>query len=146
MDAQIARTKLLAQHEQIRADLASCVALARRLRDGESPRAAFDVAIAQLRFDIDEHTASETLVILEVLQDAADWGTVLVDRMIEEHVGAHEALWAALVGSSEDVAGRMQDLAEQLDAHMAAEGRTFLSPQVLRGEVITRHLRKDSSG
>jgi hypothetical protein len=142
MDAQTARTKLLVQHEQIRTDLASCVALAHRLGNGDEPRAAFDLAIAQLRVDVDEHTATETLLVDNLLQGAAEWGTVLVDRMTEEHVGVHDALWAALSGPPEDVAGRMEDLAEELDAHMAAEERTFLSPQVLRDDVITRHLPK----
>jgi len=144
MDPQAARAKLLAQHEQIRTDLASCVALARQLGHGESPHAAFELAIAQLRFDIDEHTDTESLVIGDLLQDAAEWGNVLVDRMIEEHVGAHDALLAALDGSAPDVALRMQDLAEQLDAHMAAEERTFLSPQVLRTDVITRRRRRSA--
>jgi len=144
MNAQSTRRLLLVQHAQIRADLASCVALAEKLVAGTASRATFDQAVAQLRFDIDEHTGTETLAIRDLLEDAEEWGTVLLDRMVEEHVGAHDALWAALTGSSHEIAARMKDLAEQLDAHMAAEERTFLSPKVLQGEVISRHRSKRS--
>ena len=51
MDAQAARTERLAQHAQIRTDLASCVALARQPHSGARARAALDPAIAQLRLD-----------------------------------------------------------------------------------------------
>jgi iron-sulfur cluster repair protein YtfE (RIC family) len=141
MNAQAARTTLLAQHEQIRGDLARCVGLARRLRDGEPADAMFDEALTELRFDVDDHNTAEMRMVGDLLEGAAAWGTGLVDRMIEEHVGAHAAFRAALVGSPADVAARMQDLADELDAHMAAEERTFLNPQVLRDDVIQRRRR-----
>jgi hypothetical protein len=37
----------------------------------------------------------------------------------------------------------MDDLVDELDAHMAAEERTFLSPRVLRADVIDRHRRQE---
>ncbi len=97
----------------------------------------------QLRFDLEVHNTAETRMIGELLDGAAAWGSLLVDRMVEEHVGEHAAFAATLAGSTEDIAARMQDLADDLDAHMAAEERTFLSPQVLRNDVIKRRRRDD---
>ena len=64
---------------------------------------------------------------------------MLIDRMLEEHVGEHAAFWEALAGSPDGVALRIDDLVDELDAHMAAEERTFLSPLVLHPEAIARH-------
>ena len=51
--------------------------------------------------------------------------------MLEEHVAEHAAFRELLVGTAEDVAARMDDLVDELDAHMAAEERTFLNAAVL---------------
>ena len=54
--------------------------------------------------------------------------------MLEEHVAEHAAFWEMLTGSTVEVAARMDELIDELDAHMAAEERTFLSPLVLHPE------------
>jgi hypothetical protein len=56
--------------------------------------------------------------------------------MLEEHVAEHAAFWELLSGTQAEVAERIGELAEELDAHMAAEERTFLSPVTLRDDVI----------
>jgi hypothetical protein len=58
--------------------------------------------------------------------------------MLEEHVAEHAAFWDLLAGPASEVAARMDELLEELDAHMAAEERTFLSPLVLDAAVIAR--------
>lgn len=141
MDAEAARHILVAQHDQIRAHLHDCSALAQRLRKGEPIHDELDAALAQLRSDLMEHNTTEGDLIRLLLRDSPDWGTRLVDRMSEEHVAEHAALWGMLAGSADEVAARMNDLVDDLDAHMAAEERTFLSPVVLRQDVITRHRR-----
>ena len=73
-----------------------------------------------------------------MLEGSPGWGTVLIDRMLEEHVAEHATFWTLLAGSVDEVAGRIDDLIDEIDAHMAAEERTFLSPAVLRDEVINR--------
>src|SRR5512140_96397 len=143
IDASAARKTLVAQHDQIRAHLHGCSALARRLRQGDSIHAEFDAALTQLRSDLMEHNTTEAELVRLLLRDSPDWGTRLVDRMLEEHVAEHAALWSMLEGSADKVAARMDDFIEDLDAHMAAEERTFLSPVVLRQDVITRHRRQE---
>jgi hypothetical protein len=78
----------------------------------------------------------ETAVIVDLLQGPAAWGSLLIDRMLEEHVAEHAAFWELLSGTQAEVAERIGELAEELDAHMAAEERTFLSPVTLRDDVI----------
>jgi iron-sulfur cluster repair protein YtfE (RIC family) len=130
MDAAAARDKLVTQHDQLRAELARCKILARRLREGELVHAELDAALAQLRFDFAEHNTTETELVRPLMQASAR-GRLLVGRMLEEHIGEHAAFWEMLAGSAVQVAANIDDLVEQLDAHMAAEERTFLSPIVL---------------
>jgi hypothetical protein len=139
MNANTARRVLVAQHDRIRGHLVTCAALAGRHRDREQVHLALDEALAQLRHAFTEHNAVETDLIRGLLRDARHWGTVLIDRMLEEHVAEHTAFWELLTGSVDTVAAHIDELVDELDAHMAAEERTFLSPLVLRDEVIERH-------
>jgi iron-sulfur cluster repair protein YtfE (RIC family) len=142
MDRTAVRNKLLAQHERIRAGVAACRALAQRLRRGEAVDVEIDLAVARLRADFDEHNRTETGLLLPLLLHHAEGrgtrGALLAERMLEEHAAEHAAVWGRLQGSLHDVAGRMDELVEELDAHMAAEERTFLSPVLLRDEEIVR--------
>lgn len=141
MNATEARTTLLAQHEQLRVLLETCTRLARLQRDGEPVTAELDQALAELRDEFAAHNRTETAVIAELLQGPAAWSVQMVDRMAEEHVAEHAAFWELLSGTREQVAERIGELAEELDAHMFAEERTFLSPMTLREEVIRRRTR-----
>ncbi len=143
MDADTARNKLVAQHDQLRAHLDRCGTLAQLLRAGNPVEVEFDTELTRLRSDFTEHNATETALVRPLLRDSATWGARLVDRMLEEHVAEHAAFRELLVGSAEDVAARMDDLVDELDAHMAAEERTFLSAAVLRHDAITRARREE---
>ncbi|HEX7837152.1 MAG TPA: hypothetical protein VF469_06790 [Kofleriaceae bacterium] len=146
MNATSARTTLLAQHERIRHHLEDCTRLARQLRAGEPVTIELDESLARLRDEFAEHNQAETAIIGTLLHGPAAWGSLLVDRMLEEHVAEHAAFWELLSGTHSEVADRIDELAEELDAHMAAEERTFLSPLTLRDDVIrtrTRELAND---
>ena len=143
MDLESARTRLIAQHDKIRMHLSECSELARQLRTGHLVEVELGAALERLRADLTEHNATEADFIRPLLDDSPNWGTLLVDRMGEAHIAEHAALWGMLVGSTSEVAARMDDLVDDLDAHMAAEERTFLSPLVLRHDVITRHRRQE---
>lgn len=136
MNAPLVRTTLLAQHEQLRGRLAECSALAKQLRDGEPVLGELEVALAELRGAFAEHNVLESTTLGPLLGSSQDWGKVLVDRMLEEHVAEHAVFWELLAGTALDVANRMDELVDELDAHMAAEERTFLSPQVLRERAV----------
>ncbi|TMQ13139.1 MAG: hypothetical protein E6J90_12065 [Deltaproteobacteria bacterium] len=144
MNAQQARALLLAQHDRIREQLDICIRLSHALHAGEAVTPELDAALAELRDEVAVHNRDETAIVAELLHGPAAWGSLMVDRMLEEHVAEHAAFWALLCGSQAEVAERITELADELDAHMAAEERTFLSPLTLRDDVIrtrTRDLR-----
>jgi hypothetical protein len=143
MDAHTARTRLIAQHDQLRGHLNHCRVLARRMLEGEAVHTELDEALAQLRHAFMQHNTTEVDLIGPLLQNSQEWGGQLVDRMLEEHLAEHTAFWEMLAGAVTDVASRMDDLVDELDAHMAAEERTFLSPLVLHEDVIQRHRRQE---
>jgi iron-sulfur cluster repair protein YtfE (RIC family) len=142
MNATEARTTLLAQHEQLRLLLETCIRLARQQDAGEPVTADLDEALAELRDEFAEHNRMETGVIADLLHGPAAWSALMVDRMLEEHVAEHAAFWELLSGTRAEVAERIEELAEELDAHMLAEERTFLSPMTLREDVIRRRTRE----
>ena len=145
MKATEARTTLLAQHEQLRLLLETCTRLAQQQRAGESVTAELDQALAALRDEFADHNQMETAVIGELLHGPAPWSAQMVDRMLEEHLAEHAAFWELLSGTRDEVAERIGDLAEQLDAHMAAEERTFLSPMTLRDDVVHHRTREQAT-
>jgi hypothetical protein len=65
---------------------------------------------------------------------------LLIDRMVEEHVAEHAVFIDLMTGG--DAPDRIDEIVELLDAHMAAEERTFLSPVTLRDDVIRARNRE----
>ena len=141
MKATEARITLLAQHDRLRGLLDTCTRLARLHHAGEAVASELDEALADLRDAFAEHNQTETAIIGELLRGVSSWSSLLISRMLEEHVGEHAAFWQLLSGSDDEVAQRIGELAEELDAHMAAEERTFLSPAALSDDVIRRRTR-----
>jgi iron-sulfur cluster repair protein YtfE (RIC family) len=117
---------------------------------GEPVAAELDLALAQLRSDFDEHNRTETSLLLPLLLRASQGrdtrGTQLAERMLEEHVAEHAAFWRRIEAPPDDVAANMDELSEELDAHMAAEERTFLSPLILRADEIARPMSGGERG
>jgi iron-sulfur cluster repair protein YtfE (RIC family) len=137
MDANTARELLMTQHEGIRTSLAACVAIANRLRANEATEADLEESLEQVRQDFYQHNLSETQLLRPLLASTQRWGDLLLERMIEEHVAEHVAMWTVMNQAAIVIALELADLAEELDAHMAAEERTFLA--VLRPDVISNH-------
>jgi iron-sulfur cluster repair protein YtfE (RIC family) len=135
MGIDTVRETLLAQHDQIRRDLAVCHHLAGRLRAGEPVAAELDRALDRLCVDFDHHNTTETRLLLPLLLQGSHGrdtrGTRLAERMLEEHIAEHDAFRQRLEGPRDEVAANLLELSEDLDAHMAAEERTFLNPTIL---------------
>lgn len=136
------RSKLLAQHEHIRSHLDASVRLARELRAGEPVGLELDLVLSLLRSEFTQHNEVESTAIGKLLHGPSAWSSLMIDRMLEEHLAEHAAFWELLSGTRLEVAGRIEELAEELEAHMAAEERTFLSPATLRAEVIRTRTRE----
>jgi iron-sulfur cluster repair protein YtfE (RIC family) len=141
MNPDAARRILVTQHEELRTRMRVCSVLAQQLLRGEAVRRELDLELSRLRSSFAVHNSTETELVRPLLHGSPDWGVVLIDRMLEEHVAEHAAFWEQLDGTTDELAARMDDLVDELDAHMAAEERTFLSPGVLDANVIARHQR-----
>jgi hypothetical protein len=139
MDAELTRRTLLVHHERIRDLLGVCVHLARQIGGGAALRPELDARLDDLRRVLSDHNALETRAVRALLAGAPGWGDALVDRMLEEHGAEHAALRDALLAPALAIE-RIAELADDLDAHMAAEERTFLSPAVLDADAIARRL------
>lgn len=137
MDANHARKLLLSQHEAIRESLAECLGIAKRVRGNEATEAELELALDRMRAEVYQHNLSETELIRPLLASTQQWGDRLIDRMIEEHLAEHVAMWTVLNQPAIVVAVELDSLAEELDAHMAAEERTFIA--VLRPDLISHH-------
>jgi iron-sulfur cluster repair protein YtfE (RIC family) len=128
------RRHLLAQHNRLRERLASAQRIAARLLRDEAVGGELQAAVDQLRRDLREHNAAEEMVLERLLSATGTVGARRAARMVEEHGAEHAMMRELLDGTELAVAARMKDIAEQLDAHFAAEERTFLSPGVLRDD------------
>jgi len=145
MNAEKTRLLLLAQHDRLREHVQMCTRLAKLYREGQRLGRELDVALEILRDEFNDHNETETRVIRKLLHGPAAWGSLLVDRMLEEHVAEHAAFWELLSGTRVEVAARLDDFADELDAHMAAEERTFLAPVTLSDDTIRARTREESA-
>ncbi len=144
MNAESTRRELLAQHERLRERIAACTRCARLFRDGWTSACDLETALAILREELDGHNQAETTQIRKLLHGPAAWGSLLIDRMLEEHLAEHAAFWQVMSGTTRDIAARIDGLADELEAHMAAEERTFLAPVTLRDDVLRVRTREES--
>lgn len=145
MNAENARRVLIAQHERLREHVQICTRLAKLYRLGQSTGTELEIALEVLRDEFAVHNEAETVVITKLMHGPAAWGSLMIDRMLDEHVAEHAAFWELLSGPRAEVAARIDDLADELDAHMAAEERTFLAPITLRDDVIRARTREEPS-
>jgi|GEM_PF-1449330 len=139
MEPALARQALLMQHDAIRQRLARCSILAARFHEGEVVADLLADELGDLRRSIAVHNDTENVLIRVLLVHANQWGNQLIERMLVEHLSEHDAMWKLLTGPIQDVASRIPDLVEDLEAHMAAEERTFLSSEVMHSGTIERH-------
>jgi len=143
MTPEHARLQLLSQHDRIREHLATCTRLARLYKANELGGDELDDALEALRGELATHNATESAIITRLFQSPAAWSALMLDRMLEEHIAEHATFWELLQGTRAQVAGRIDELADELDAHMAAEERTFLAPGTLRQDVIRSRTRTE---
>jgi iron-sulfur cluster repair protein YtfE (RIC family) len=145
MSTEHARLQLLAQHARIRTHLERCARLAKLAGYNDLAGLELDAGLASLREELSAHNQAETAIIGELLRGPGPWNKLLIDRMFEEHVAEHAAFWELLAGTRAEIAARIDELADEIDAHMAAEERTFLAPGPLRG-VTSRGDARASGG
>jgi len=132
MDPAETRTLLLRQHAQLRELLAAVQTLVHWFASGAPVRATLEARLGDLRVAFLEHNHSEEAALEPLLLGATDaWGPARLARMLEEHRAEHRLMAEFLTRPIEEIVPEFGDFAEQLEAHMAAEERTFLSVAVL---------------
>jgi iron-sulfur cluster repair protein YtfE (RIC family) len=136
MDPIEARTTLLVQHERIRGLLRTCTRLAKLHRDGRAVAAELDEVLAQLYDEIAAHNRTEIGIIADLVNGPASWGSQPIDEMLREQMAAHTAFLAVVSATPAEEIQRILDLAEEFDAHMADEERTFLKMPTSRQDMI----------
>ena len=144
MTAEATRLQLLEQHARLRQHVEECARFARLYLAGDVFGAELDRALERLRDEFTAHNATETRVISQLLHGPAAWSSLMIDRMLEEHIAEHAAFWELMTGTRAEIATRIDDLADELEAHMAAEERTFLAPVTLRDDVIRVRTREET--
>jgi iron-sulfur cluster repair protein YtfE (RIC family) len=127
-----ARATLLDQHDRLRRRLSETTVLAARWLAGDKVSDQLHQALVELRKAFVEHNRTEEALLQPLLSQGDAWGPARIQRMGDEHAAEHAAFLALMGGTDAEVAERIPDIAEDLEAHMAAEERTFLSPAVLR--------------
>jgi hypothetical protein len=127
-----ARARLLEQHERLRDLLGAALALAGRHLSGDAVAVELSATLAELRAAFVAHNELETSLLEPMLLATGTWGPARLERMLEEHAGEHVAFTSFLTRPLDEVAPGMVDFVEEIEAHMAAEERTFLSAAVAR--------------
>jgi iron-sulfur cluster repair protein YtfE (RIC family) len=132
-DPRETRAELLAQHGEIRKLLAYAATIAADLLKGMPVESRFEQAMVAVRAALLRHNQQEEAMLVPLLAGRDRWSAQRIARMVEEHTGEHATIQRMLVGPALEVADRLGELIEDLDAHMAAEERTVLNPTVLGG-------------
>jgi len=128
---------LLAQHENLRELLRDSLQLAEAMGEGTVAPERLASRLDELRGAFAEHNSLEASLLEPLISSGDAWAPARLARMIEEHGAEHLAFTAFFAQSLAGMAHGLVDFAEDVEAHMAAEERTFLSPSVLRDSLVT---------
>lgn len=137
MEPSEARKQLLAEHDELRTLLARTAQIASDIMCGIAPPTALHDVLQLCRNRLAAHNASEEQLLGPILKHDFAWGQARIDRMFEEHRAEHAEMHAGLTGPDLKIAPKIAELREMIEAHMAAEERTFLSRGVLRDDVVS---------
>lgn len=127
-------TKLQTQHAALRAMMTRCEQVADELDFGRGSGAAVLRAVAELRTAFEAHNQFEESVLRPILADADAFGDVRIDHMIADHVDEHRAMRGRL---GDGPTGELRATIAELRAHLVAEEKYFLSPRVVRDDLVS---------
>lgn len=131
MPGAAARAMILAQHLELRELLERALVMARRHVAGTAIDRELDELVVSIRDAFAAHNRYESALLTPLLSATGAWGPARIERMVAEHVEEHDVIQAFLARPAHEIVAELGDFVEEIDAHMAAEERTFLSPDVL---------------
>lgn len=122
--------ELISQHDALRLAMEVCESLADDLdANPNGDPGPLTRELAHLRTAFDAHNKFEEQLLRPVLLASDSFGTVRVDRMVDDHVAEHRMVRERL---SSPATSALRDVIETLRAHLDAEERYLLSSRVLR--------------
>jgi hypothetical protein len=135
MTPSTALAELIAQHDTLRGLMDHCEDLADSI-DGKPDADPVPLTreLARLRLAFDDHNKYEERLLRPVLLAHDSYGTVRVERMVEDHVHEHRAIGSRL---SSPATADLRDVIETLRAHLDAEERYLLTARVLRDDSVS---------
>lgn len=136
MEPSVARQRLIHQHDALRRQLTVACEVAARVRAGTAPPAELASFVRALKAGFVEHNQLEERWLEPLLRDTDSYGEVRIARMLGEHVEEHVAFVGFLERDPDQIALGLDEFAEEIAAHMDAEERTFLHPNVLRDDLV----------
>lgn len=125
MDRSHALELLLSQHAALRELIDACTEL--------ESTADLERAVARLRLSFEDHNRYEETVLRPILSDVDAFDQVRIERMLADHVAEHRALADRMATVSP---GALQALLATLRDHLATEERYFLTPRVVRDDLV----------
>ena len=125
--------QLAAQHDALRDMMDRCEELLGEVDAGRCGPTQLTREVARLRLAFEGHNAFEERLLRPLLRERDPFAAARIDRMIEDHVNEHRTMQQRL--GSKDT-NDLRDVIETLRAHLDAEERYLLSPQVLHQEQI----------
>lgn len=137
MEPSEARRQLLAQHEALRDQLKTARKLRDRMIAGAAGAGELAAELDLLRQAYIEHNQLEEGWLEPLLRLGDAWAPQRIARMLEEHAAEHDVFEAFFRGSVLEMAEGLDALADDIEAHMAAEERTILHRGVLRDSLVT---------
>jgi len=132
------RAALLAKHGRLRIMLAVIDRLASEVLAGRKIVTVLEIAVGNLRDELQIHQEAEERALESVLPTIDAWGPVRSAQMLRQHAAEHAELAAGLAEArGEALARAWPTAAARLRKHMDDEERGFLSGEVLRDDVVT---------
>src|SRR5262245_26339997 len=142
MEPSEVRTRILGDHERLRADLDRLEALVSDLRDGRAELAMLRLDGGALLARLQVHMRWEESYLLPALRAADAWGEERAERLVRDHREQRDVL-AFLAARLRDeaqpaalVAGDVDHLITLLRDDMREEEADLLDERVLRDDVV----------
>lgn len=128
-----ALAQLAAQHDALRDMMDRCEELLGEVDAGRCGPLQLTREVARLRLAFEGHNTFEEQLLRPLLRQTDPFAAARIERMIEDHVNEHRTMQLRL--GSRDTTD-LRDVIETLRAHLDAEERYLLSPQVLREQKV----------
>ena len=125
--------QLMKQHSTLRAMMDQCDQLADELDAGRGSSSVLLREVSRLRLAFEAHNKFEESVLRPILREADAFGEVRIDRMVADHVGEHRAMRDRLVDGP---TGELRATVATLRDHLETEERYFLSPRIVRDDLV----------